>query len=772
MTPLPSLRPLAAAAALLLCPRLAAAQAPAVPTRTLTATRVSGDAPTVDGRVDDDAWAKIAPYTDFVQVDPNLGQPASEKTEVRVTFDERNLYVSVIAFDNEPDKITYTQSKRDADLTESDSIQFLFDTFNDHQNGFVFGTNPSGVEYDGQVAGEGATGSSALTGVGGRGSTRGALGAFNVNWDANWTVRAQVTARGWEAEMAIPLRTLRYDSGTDKTWGFNAVRNIRRKNEQAYLQPVQRGYNLTRVSEAAQLTGLDLPKRRDLKITPYAAGRYSRDNRFRVDPTDRSGDLGLDLKWGITPSLTADVTVNTDFAQVEADEEQVNLTRFELFFPEKRPFFLENSSIFQFGSSQQIDLFFSRRIGFESGFAADILGGARVSGKVGAYNVGILNMQTRETRNSRTDALVAPANNYFVSRVQREFGRSNVGAIFVNRQANGESAGSNNYNRAYGIDTALQTSTNGKLFAFLAGTTSPAVPAVGRRRGTDKAGRLFYTYNKPGWFNYNIGYAGIGDNFNPEVGYQPRTTGYHFGTYRAFLDWQPKKIPYIRRFSPHIFENWYWGLDGNVQTMRGHYHFLEIQPRTGGRWGARIDREQDRPIAPFTIYSGPDGRRVIIPPGLYSWNYWSLEYFSNPAAPFNFSVVPTWGSFYDGDWTQVAVNLEGRIGDRLTASAGFTQQDVELRYGNFQTRLVPMKVSYSFTPLATIAALVQYNTQATTVNANIRLALLNRSGTGLFVVYNDQRDTSADTRSRRGLDVDDNLLGRSFIVKYTRLFDF
>ncbi len=701
-----------------------------------------------------------------MQQDPNEGQPASEKTEVRVTFDDKNLYIGVIAFDGEPDRITYTQSKRDADLTESDSIQFIFDTFNDHQNGFVFGTNPSGVEYDGQVAGEGATGSSALPGVGGRGSTRGALGAFNANWDADWTVQAQVTERGWEAELAIPLKTLRYDPGTGKTWGFNAMRIIRRKNEQVYLQPVPRGYNLTRVSEAAQLTGLELPKRRDLKLTPYVAGRYLEDNRFTEDPSDGSGDVGLDLKWGITPSLTADVTVNTDFAQVEADEEQVNLTRFELFFPEKRPFFLENASIFQFGASQQIDLFFSRRVGFESGTEAPILGGGRVSGKVGAYNVGIMNIQTLETDAARTDLQLAPPNNFFVSRVQREFGRSNVGAIFVNKEGTGGSAASSNYNRAYGVDTALQTSANGKLFAFLAGTTSPEA-----KGGTDMAGRAFYTYNKPGWFNGNIGYAGVGDKFNPEVGYLPRR-GYHFGTYRAFLDYQPKKYPYIRRLSPHIFENWYWGLDGKVQTMRGHYHFLEIQPRSGGRWGARIDREQDRPTVPFVIYSGTDGRRVVIPPGFYSWNYWSLEYFSNPSAPFNFSVVPTFGSFYDGDWTQVAVNLEGRLGDRFTASVGYTQADVELPYGNFVTKLVPTKVSYSFTPLATLAALVQYNTQTSTVNSNIRLALLNRSGTGLFIVYNDLRDTSADTRSYRGLDLENSLLGRSFIVKYTRLFDF
>ena len=749
-----------------------AQSAAAPPTRALRATHLSGPAPTIDGLVDDDVWTGVTPFGEFVQQDPREGEAATEKTEVRLAYDAQNLYIGVVAFDTDPGGIIYTQSKRDADLTDSDSIQFIFDTYNDHQNGFVFGTNPSGVEYDGQVAGEGSTGSSAITGVGGRGSTRGGLGAFNANWDADWTVRSQVTARGWEAELAIPLKTLRYTPGSDKTWGFNAMRNIRRRNEQSYLQPIPRGYNLTRVSLAAQLGGLDLPQRRDLKVTPFAAARYLRDNRFAVDPSDTSGDVGLDVKWGITPKLTADVTVNTDFAQVEADDEQVNLTRFELFFPEKRPFFLENASIFQFGSTQQIDLFFSRRIGFESGTEAAILGGGRVSGKVGNYNVGLLNMQTRESRNRRTDALIAPANNFFVSRVQREFGRSNVGAIFINRQGVGDSAGSDNYNRAYGVDTALQTSANGKLFAFLAGTTTGGGSSAGRKRGTDKAGRVFYTYNKPGWFNGNVGYAGVGDNFSPEVGYQPRTSGYHFASYRAFLDYQPKKYPYVRRVSPHIFENWYWGLDGQVQTMRGHYHFLEIQPRTGGRWGARVDREQDRPLVPFTIYSGTNGKRVVIPPGLYGWHYWSVEYFSNPSAPLNFSVVPTWGSFYSGDYRQVAVNVEGRIGARLTANVGLTRGDYTLPYGNFTTTLLPMKLSYSFTPLATLGALVQYNAQNSTVNSNIRLALLNRSGTGLFLVYNDQRDTSADTRSRRGLNVDDNLLGRSFIVKYTRLFDF
>ncbi|MDH4064168.1 MAG: carbohydrate binding family 9 domain-containing protein [Acidobacteriota bacterium] len=738
---------------------------PGVVTRTFKAAMLPEGAapPTIDGRVDDEAWQAIEPFGDFIQQDPREGAPATEKTEVRVLMDGKNLYVGVIAYDSDPSKIVFTQSKRDADLTESDSIQVLFDTFNDHQNGFVFGTNPNGVEYDGQVAGEGSTGSSTF-GAGTGGSRRGALGAFNANWDADWTVRSQITERGWESEIVIPLKTLRYDPGAARTWGFNVLRNIRRKNEQSYLQPVPRGYNLTQVSSAAQLTGLALPKRRDIKITPYVAGSANTDKRFVDNQNDFTGDVGVDLKWGVTPSLTADLTVNTDFAQVEADDQQVNLTRFELFFPEKRPFFLENSSIFQFGATQQADLFFSRRIGIERGDIVPIIAGGRLSGRAGGLNVGVLNIQTQETRNGRTDALIAPATNFTVTRVQREFGRSNVGAIFVNRQGVGSAAGSDSYNRSYGIDTALQTSLNTKLFAFLAATMSPG------SLGTDKAGRVFYTFNRPNLFSGNIGYLGVGERFNPEVGFLPRR-GYHFGTFRFALDYQPKTYPYIRRFSPHVFEQWYWGLDGNVQTMRGHYHFLEIQPASGGRWGLRVDREQDRPTTPFTIYRAPGGRTVVIPPGLYSWWYGTAEYYSNPSAPLSFSIVPTVGQFYDGDYTQVMLNVEGRVGSRLTTSVGLTRADIKLPYGDFTTTLVPFKASYSFTPLATLAALVQYNSQSTSVSSNVRLALLNRSGTGLFIVYNDQRDTSPETRSFRGLS-EDNLLGRSFIIKYTKLFDF
>jgi hypothetical protein len=740
------------------------------PPRVLTSGRLADEAPTptLDGRVDEPVWMSVEPYTNFTQQDPNEGEPATERTEVRVLLDRRTLYIGIICFDRAPDRIVVSESRRDSDLNETDSIQVLLDTFDDNQNAFIFGTNPIGIEYDGQVAGEGQTGSFQNRG-GVAGSQRGQLSGFNANWDGDWRVRAQITERGWETEMAIPLKTLRYNSGTDRSWGFNVMRNIRRKNEQVFLSPIERGYSLHRVSQAATLTGLDLPPRRDIKAIPYVAAKFNKDYiRPSGEQLDREGDVGLDVKWGVRPNLTADFTVNTDFAQVEADEEQVNLTRFELFFPEKRSFFLENASIFQFGAPQQIDLFFSRRIGLsQTGLPIDILGGGRLSGKAGQFNVGLLNMQTAKTcvpanecdsgEIGVTGVLVAPSNNFTVARIQREVGRSNFGAIFVNRQGTGDAAGSDNYNRAYGVDTALQLSSNGKLFAFFARSDSP-----GSRGGAGYAGRIIYGFANP-LFNWNVGYSQVSEGFNAEVGFVPRR-GYRRPEARAFLTYQPKKYPWIRRFSPHINGSAYYDEDGNVQTSQAHVHFFEIQPSAGGRFGYRWDYAQDRPLVPFRVYTAADGKSVVIPPGLYSWGQWTGEYLGDPSRALYFNFFHTFGDFYDGDYWKIDTLVGARLGSRLITETGYTHEDIKLPTGAFTTTLVPVKVSYSFTTLASLSALVQYNSQVRIVSSNIRLALLNRSGTGLFVVYNDRRDTTTFTPA--------DVLGRSLVLKYTRLFDF
>ena len=719
----------------------------------------------IDGRVTEPAWTNVDPYTDFTQQNPIEGAPASERTEVRLLLDQTTLYVGIILFDSDPSQILVTDSRRDGQLNETDSVQIILDTFNDNQNGFLFGTNPVGIEYDGQVAGEGQTGGT--TRRSGQGGARGGqVSGWNPNWDGNWTVRSTITERGWETEMAIPLKTLRYTPGDDQIWGFNVLRNIRRKNEQVFLAPIPRGYNIYRVSLAAKLEGLQLPGRRDIKVTPYGLGNIGEDNLAASDQRQSDFEVGIDAKWGVTPNLTVDFTVNTDFAQVEADEQQINLTRFPLFFPEKRPFFLENASTFSFGASREVDLFFSRRIGLESGIPIPILGGARMSGKVGAYNLGVLDMQTREATNDRTGELIAPAENFFVARVQREVGRSNFGGIFVNRQQTGATSPElAKKNRVYGVDANIQLTENTKLFTFLAGSTSSG------ELGTDYAGRALVNY-ATSWWSGNISYTQVGERFDAQAGFVPRR-GFRKPQVHFFLNYQPKKYPWIRRLSPHVRWSAHYGFDGLIETSSGHFHFVEIQHQSGSRVGATLDRRQDRPDSPFTVYSGPSGDSVIIPPGFYTWNEWTLSYTGNPSAPLFFNLRYTWGDFYDGDLNRYNVTLNARVGAKIQASIGWRRGKVKLPGGEFETDLIPVRFNYSFTPLMNIQALIQYNSQTADISSNLRFALLNRSGTGLFFVYNDQRNTANFTR----IDPDTgvvvpNLIGRSFVVKYTYLFDF
>lgn len=736
--------------------------------------------PVVDGLVTDPQWAAAEPFTGFVQQEPDNGAPATERTEVRLLLSPTTLYVGIVAFDREPDRVLVSESRRDGDLNESDSVQIVLDTFDDDQNAFLFGTNPEGIEYDGQIAGEGSTGGYNPR-PGQRGSQRGGVTGFNANWDGDWTVRSRRTGRGWETEFAIPLRTLRYEAGADRTWGLNVMRNIRRKNEQSFLAPIPRGYNLYRVSLARKVTGLDLPRRRDLRVTPFALGDATR-NPLAATAENRSRngfDLGLDVKWGVTPNLTVDLTANTDFAQVEADDQQINLTRFPLFFPEKRPFFLENASTFQFGAPQEVDLFFSRRIGLHAGQPVGIVGGARMSGKVGGWNLGVMNMQTEAAFDPETGATLLSATNYAVARVQREVGRSNFGGIFVNRQANGDWAGrdgNEETNRAFGADAAVQLGEHARFFTFLARTSSPADEDGGDSGALSDtmAGRAFLNYADP-LHQGHLGFTQVGEDFDPQVGFVPRR-GYRKYQARYYLDWQPAGIPgmaWVRRFSPHVTWNAYYGFDGEVQSGRGHWHPIEFQPNSGGRFGVFVDRMRDRPERDFTVYAGADGERVTIPPGLYEWSVVTVNYLGNASARLYPTAYCRSGGFYDGDRQGCDLSLNGRIGARFQASVGWNRDRVTLPGGEFTTDLVPIRLNYSFTPLRRLEALIQYNSQSASVSSNIRLVLLDRSGTGLFVVYNDLRNTANFDRfdPDTGLPVP-TVFGRSLIVKYTRLFDF
>ncbi len=571
--------------------------APAAATAGAAGTLADGAAPpTIDGQVNDVAWQTVAPFTSFTQQDPRQGEPATEKTEVRLLFSKTHVYVSFICFDSDPSTIIVSQARRDASLTDTDSVVLVFDTFNDNQNAFVFGTNPLGIEYDGQVAREGQSSGIAAAGQGGGGVGRGTISAFNPNWDGDWVVRAGITERGWEAEMAIPLKTLRYAAGNDKTWGFNVMRNIRHKNEQVYLAPIPRGFDIYRVSLATKVTGLNLSTRRDVKLIPYVLGSTNKDFTRSDDQIDNKAEIGADLKWGIRPNLTLDVTVNTDFAQVEADEEQVNLTRFDLFFPEKRPFFLENASTFQFGQPQQIDLFFSRRIGLSGAAGSlqpiDILGGARLSGKVaGNWNVGVLEHPDQRRRGPQRPADCRPTP---TSACCARSGKSGGRATAACSSASTSPATAPRRRLPTGTAPTAWTPTSrcrptsASRPSWRAPTrrappwaASPAPTAMpwAPRSATSRAAAS--TTSRNNLWQVSAGYSQVGDNFNPEVGFLPRKRLPPSRSPRSSSSRSRRTSSGSAASRRTISYNSFYGFDDKLQSSNMHVHPFEIQPTPG-----------------------------------------------------------------------------------------------------------------------------------------------------------------------------------------------
>jgi hypothetical protein len=363
-------------------------------------------------------------------------------------------------------------------------------------------------------------------------------------------------------------------------------------------------------------------------------------------------------------------------------------------------------------------------------------------------------MQTETTFGGPTDALLAPANNYTVARVKRTvFPRSDVGAIFVNRVSTGDYASVGGENRAYGADANLAVSENGKIFAFLARSDSPGGV------GSDYSGRALYDYRNDLW-NLRAGYTQVGERFNAEVGFVPRV-GFRRPELRVELTPEPEGIPWIRRFAPHALVQRFYGFDGELQTALGHYDF-EVQFENGGETGFLLERRSDRPEVPFTIFRDRDGNQVVIPPGLYTWNEWMAYFRSNPSAPIFIDSLYAFGSFYDGTFNRVSLDSGFRVGARFLAAFGLLRNDIDLPGGAFVSTLVRAKATYSFTVNTLIQALVQYNNQSELSSANVRFAWLNRSGTGLFVVFNERRDFFVPGSEP---------LGRSFIVKYTHFFE-
>ena len=710
---------------------------------TLTAAALPAT-PEIDGVVrGEGVWQDVPAATHFVQTRPTVGQAASERTEVRIGFTEEALFVAVICFDRDPAAIIVADSRRDAPLRDTDSIQLLFDPFQDGQNGFVFGTNPAGIEYDGQVI----NGGSGLFGGGGR-QQGGSNAGLNLNWDGAWQVATSLHEAGWSAELAIPWSTLRYPKGSNQTWGLNVQRNIRRRNEIAFWAPLDQQHGIDRVSDAGTMTGVEPPTRRLVQITPYALGVVER--RSDTEDTDTDFDAGFDLKLGITPSLTLDVTYNTDFAQVEVDDQQINLDRFNLFFPEKRPFFLENAGFFAVGSSGEAEIFFSRRIGLgPDGEQIPILGGARLTGKIGRTQIGLVNIQT-ESVGRLGDLGSVQANNYGVARVKQELApRSSIGFMFVNRQGTGSLAPSGDHNRAYAVDGQWGIGETHTLSGFVAQTDTPD------RSGDEHAFRLAYAHSSPRW-RANVDFTEVGDDFNPEVGFLARD-GFRKPTAFLMRILRPEKTWGLHEIRPHISYRSFWGFDGFHETEFIHID-NHLEWRNGYEFHSAINLTLEGVREPFEI--APD---VVVQPDTYSHEEYAFVFFTNRGAPFSSSSRLTIGGFFGGDRVSLSQTFRFRRGEALTSELTWNHNDVDLPVGDFEVNLARLRVSYSITPRVLLQALVQYNDLTDRVASNLRFSWLRDANTGLFVVYNEIQEIGNGMELARP--------DRSLVVKYSHLFN-
>ena len=687
--------------------------------------------PEIDGYLEPAIWQTAPVATNFIQKQPDEGRPATEETEVRILYDNENLYIGVMCFDSNPEKIIANEKKRDSQsINDNDHIQIMLDTFHDRRNGYVFTINPLGAKLDQQIRKEGKA-------EGGR-----RIGNPNVNtsWDGVWDVRALIHEKGWSAEIAIPFVTLRFNINSEDGWGLNFLRNVRRKNEESTWMPLPRNLNIQKISIAGELTGLEgLKKGLNLQVKPYVMPDIiSQRNADWELKTKGSFDAGLDFKYGLTSNLTMDVTVNTDFSQVEADDQQINLTRFSLYFPEKREFFLENSAIFSIGGPEDSMIFFSRRIGISDGEEIPLLGGVKLAGKIDRFNMGIINMQTRKKGD-------IPSNNFTVIRLSRDIlGQSAIGFMATNRQSSVQG----DYNRALAIDGDFIFGKNLSLNAYFAMTDTPNL------KGKNKAFKFDYQW-KSDLIDVYGDFVDIQENFNAEMGFTMRT-GIRRAQIHAGYTPEPN-IPGIRRFNPHIYFG--YTTDQNNRLLFRHKHVdWQMTSINGGNVSFSWNELHEYVDFPFPIQED-----ITIPIGLYTSPYWQLRLNGDKSKRIFGSTTYRWGDFYGGKSKILDLSTSLRPFSNFSSEISLVYNDVDLPQGSFVNHILRARFMYNFSTQLALMSLFQWNSNTDEINTNIRLSFIHRPGSYLYVVYNERRLVEG---------IANGILDRTFAVKFNYLFNF
>jgi hypothetical protein len=654
----------------------------------------------LDGVLDEPDWAQAQALGEILQREPKPESPASERTEVRVLKDKDTLFIGVMCYDSEPNKVVGTQMARDADLEIDDSVAILLDTFHDRRNAFYFATNPAGALIDGLIVENQRT--------------------INFNWNAIWNVRTKRTAQGWSAEFAIPFKSLSFNPGQD-VWGFNFSRVIVRKIEEDRWATPRLDVEFTQVSEAGELTGFaEIEQGRGLDVRPFAVGRWIKDernnNRFE-------GDVGGDIFYNITPGLRLTSTINTDFAETEVDNRQINLTRFPLFFPEKRSFFLENAGVFDFGRSvvrqQEMIPFFSRRIGLLDGREVPIFAGTKLTGKAGKFDIGALAIRTQQTP-------FTEAKNYFVGRFKRNlFKQSFIGGIYSEGDPVNKESG-----RTMGADVRLATAN------FLGSKRNFAVDAYAvkttrtGRTGDDTSFGVIASYPNDRWWGY-AEYRHVGRDFDPALGFVQRRAIDKF-SWRTEFNPRPKKFLNVRQmFNEFMFTAYRRNDVGKVESWRLFTAPVNWEFNTGDRVEFNWVPTFERLFVPFEIADG-----VKLPAGGYRFKRYRAEVETAPKRPVQAFVTWWFGSYFSGHADETSAQVLFKFAPHFQAGVTVDQTFARLPQGHFVARVWALRADYAFSPFFTVANFIQYDNESRNVGLQSRLRWILRPGNDLFLVFN------------------------------------
>ena len=678
--------------------------------RTMVAERLAAEERIVlDGRFDEPVWQRAIPAADFVQVDPQNGQPATEKTEVRIAFGADALYIGVTCFDSEPERWSAYQRKRDDFLGSDDKFRWTIDTFLDGRSGYFFETNPLGVMSD------------ALMGVNGQ----------NRAWDGIWNLRARRSEIGWTLEIEIPFRTLNFNPDND-TWGINFDRTVVRKNETTIWTGWARNQGIQRMTNAGRVTGIrEVTQGRGLDIKPYGLFESQASPGRGRSGMDSDANAGVDLFYNPTPSIRANLTVNTDFAQTDVDQRQVNLTRFSLFFPERRDFFLDGATFFDFSSSggntnDQVIPFFSRRIGLSAEATPQKIDyGTKLTGVVGKHDVGVLHVRTGDD-----DDAGMIGEDFTVARIRRRlFTQSYLGGIYTRRDPGAGAGTSAGASHTTGVDFTLATSRflgnqNVSASGYFLHASRPGVTRANNGMG------FYVSYPNDLW-NGAVGARQIERNFDPAVGFVNRRD-YRRVNPRLTFNPRPRNHRYIRRFELGVTNaEFITNLDNRLLERTVEIQPFQIQFHSNDNFGFTVLPSYERLDAPFTISRG-----ITLPIGNeYRYTRWAVGGQTANRRPVSFGARIERGGFYSGDRQQTVLSLGLRAAPGHILSLNGEWNEVRLAEGRFTSNVYRITVDTHFSPLLNIVNNLQFDTVSRVAGWQSRFRWIMRPGNDLYVVY-------------------------------------